>query len=192
MSKLTIARHTAESIAWFWTVRQDRAHVKFTAFYYSPGIREEEEKGGASTSGQNSSTSPLLRLFAKCADCKSPEGSTGADTDWWLGYGSLKTNAGSGLNANARVACMYFTDGPCSMGMYGHLEQGRNDEAYFKDQANAAASFAEDWKAAGLDKEGRAQLQIFALPGAEGQGLDLVTQKVPQAKLDEWSTHFVK
>jgi len=192
MAKRDIARHTAESVAWYWTMRQDQSTVKICDFH--TGVQEEKEVSSAKANDFNTNASPLVKLFAKTQGNAAPVGSHGADTDWWIGFKSLKNAAGSGTprGADSRVACIFFTDGPNSMGEYGHMEDGRNDDNYFKDQEKLAAAFAEEWKNAALDRDDRAKLQIFALPGAEGQGLDLITQKLTQAKLDEWTTHFLK
>jgi len=91
------------------------------------------------------------------------------------------------------VACLFFTDGPNSLGFYGHLEQGRDDTQYLLDQEKLATELKIQWDNAGLGYESQPSiLQLIALPGAESQGLDLIPQKVTQAKLDEWQTHFVK
>ena len=189
MSKRDIARHTAESIAWYWGTRQDQADVALVDF--SIEVQVEKEKNSFKTSGYNSSSSPLSRLFAKTAANHAPPGSDGADTDWWAGLQNLVSSAGAA--GSGRVACMFFTDDPNSLGFYGHLEAGRDDTQYALDQQKLAESLKIEWDNAGLGYESQPSvLQLIALPGAEAQGLDNIPQKVPQARLDEWATHFLK
>ncbi|MCA8912428.1 MAG: hypothetical protein KDB82_12040, partial [Planctomycetes bacterium] len=57
MAKREIARHTAESIAWYWGTRQDRADV--VVVDYSIEVQVEKEKNSFRTSGYNSSSSPI-------------------------------------------------------------------------------------------------------------------------------------
>lgn len=189
MAKRDIARHTAESVAWYWGTRQDSAEVVIVDFNLD--VQVEQENGKFTGSGFNSSASPLAKLFSKTASHGAPEGSHGADTDWWGAFQSLVNNAGE--KGTGKTACMFFTDGANSLGFYGHLESGRDDTQYFLDQEKLADALKLEWDNAGLgyDSEDSA-LQLFALPGAEGQGLDFITQKITQAKLDDWSTHFVK
>jgi len=189
LSKREIARHTAESVAWYWGTRQDQADVVLVDFNLQ--VKVEKEKNSFKAKGYNSSSSPLQRLFAKTAPHAAPEGSHGADTDWWAAMQSV-IQAAADASAG-RVACLFFTDGPNSLGFYGHLEQGRDDTQYLLDQEKLATELKIQWDNAGLGYESQPSiLQLIALPGAEGQGLDLIPQKVIQAKLDEWQTHFVK
>jgi hypothetical protein len=187
MPKREIARHTAESVAWYWGTRQDESDVVLVD--YNSLVVIEKEKSGSKAKGYNSSSSPLINLFGKTNGNASPPGSNGADTDWWLGFQSLVAAAQE--KGATRVACMFFTDGPNSLGFYGHMEDGRNDTNYFADQAKLAEALKIEWEAAGISSE-TSVLQLFAMPGAQGQGLDFIPQKVAQAKLDEWATHFVK
>ena len=187
-SKRDIALHTAESIAWYWGTRQDSADV--TVIDFNIEAQVEKEKNSFKTKGYNSSSSPLQRLFAKTAPNNAPGGSNGADTDWWLGFQNLVNSAADA--SSGRVACIFFTDGPNSLGFYGHLEQGRDDTQYALDQEKLADGLKIEWENAGLGYESQPSiLQIIALPGAEGQGLDNIPQKIPQARLDEWATHFL-
>ena len=188
MAKRDIARHTAESVAWYWGTRQDSAEVVIVDFNLD--VQTEQENGKFTGSGFNSSSSPLSKLFAKTAGHSAPEGSHGADTDWWGAFQSLVNSAGE--KGTGRTACMFFTDGANSLGFYGHLESGRDETQYFLDQEKLAEALKLEWDNAGLGYDSETSvLQLFALPGAEGQGLDFITQKVTQAKLDDWSTHFV-
>lgn len=189
LSKREISRHTAESVAWYWGTRQDQADVVLVDFNLE--VQVEKEKNSFKAKGYNSSSSPLQRLFAKTAPHAAPEGSHGADTDWWA---AMQAVIQAAADASAgRVACLFFTDGPNSLGFYGHLEQGRDDTQYLLDQEKLATELKIQWDNAGLGYESQPSiLQLIALPGAESQGLDLIPQKVTQAKLDEWQTHFVK
>lgn len=189
MAKRDIARHTAESVAWYWGTRQDSAEVVIVDFNLD--VKVEKENGRFAGSGFNSSSSPLAKLFSKTASHSAPEGSHGADTDWWGAFQSLVNNAGE--KGTGKTACMFFTDGANSLGFYGHLESGRDDTQYMLDQEKLADALKLEWDNAGLGYDSEnSVLQLFALPGAEGQGLDFITQKITQAKLDDWSTHFVK
>lgn len=188
MAKRDIARHTAESVAWYWGTRQDSAEVVIVDFNLD--VKVEKENGRFAGSGFNSSSSPLSKLFAKTSAHSAPEGSHGADTDWWGAFQSLVNNAGE--KGTGKTACMFFTDGANSLGFYGHLESGRDDTQYMLDQEKLADALKLEWDNAGLGYDSEnSVLQLFALPGAEGQGLDFITQKITQAKLDDWSTHFV-
>ena len=189
LSKREVARHTAESVVWYWGTRQDQANV--VVVDYNLDVKVEKEKNAFGTKGFNSSSSPIARLFAKTAPHKAPEGSNGADTDWW---GALQGVLQSANDISAgRIACLFFTDGPNSMGFYGHLESGRDDTQYMLDQEKLAIDLKIQWDNAGLGYDTQPSiLQLFSLPGAEGQGLDYIPQKLPQAKLDEWTTHFLK
>jgi hypothetical protein len=71
------------------------------------------------------------------------------------------------------------------------MEDGRNDTNYYADQEKLAEALKLEWEAAGISTES-STLQLFAMPGGQGQGLDFIPQKVSIAKLDEWATHFVK
>jgi hypothetical protein len=186
MAKRDIARHTAESAAWYWGTRQDESDVVLVD--YNMQVVVENELSGSTTKGFNSSSSPLIKLFGKTQGNAAPAGSNGADTDWWLGFQSLVAAAHE--KGAQRVACMFFTDGPNSLGFYGHMEDGRNDTNYYADQQKLAEALKLEWEAAGITSE--SVLQLFALPGGEGQGLDFIPQKVAVAKLDEWATHFMK
>ncbi|MCA8945363.1 MAG: hypothetical protein KDB29_03985, partial [Planctomycetes bacterium] len=173
---------------WYWGTRQDSADV--TVIDFNIEAQVEKEKNSFKTKGYNSSSSPLQRLFAKTAPNHAPGGSNGADTDWWLGFQNLVNSAADA--SSGRVACIFFTDGPNSLGFYGHLEQGRDDTQYALDQEKLADGLKIEWENAGLGYESQPSiLQIIALPGAEGQGLDNIPQKIPQARLDEWATHFL-
>jgi hypothetical protein len=186
MPKRDIARHTAESVAWYWGTRQDQSDVVLVD--YNMQVKVEKEKSGSSAKGFNSSSSPLIKLFGKTQSNAAPAGSHGADTDWWQALQSVVANAQE--KGAKRVACMFFTDGANSLGFYGHLEDGRNDDNYFADQQKLAEALKLEWEAAGITSE--STLQIFALPGAQGQGLDYIPQKLTAAQLDDWATHFVK
>ncbi|NUO17017.1 MAG: hypothetical protein HUU03_11320, partial [Planctomycetaceae bacterium] len=141
--------------------------------------------------GIKSSSSPLARLFAKTASRQSPVGSDGADTDWWLGLSGITENGGDVLGK--RAAIMFFTDGACSAGEFGQVETARDDVRYQMDMARLAERFGEYWRGAALDAAGRESvLQLFCLPGAQGQGLDELLKTVPQARLDDWTTRFKK
>ncbi len=182
--------YTAESVAWYWGVRQDKANVVMVDFNSDTKI-ERESNAFTGSGVSQSSASPLLRLFAKTAGHQSPIGSDGADTDWWLGL-SGTTQSGSDV-LGKRAAIMFFTDGPCSAGEFGQVETARGDERYFTDMARLAERFGEAWRNAALDAAGRdSALQIFALPHAEKQGLDEILKTVPQARLDEWAIRFKK
>lgn len=186
MPKRDIARHTAESVAWYWGTRQDQSDVVLVD--YNMQVKVEKEKSGSQAKGFNSSSSPLIKLFGKTQSNAAPAGSHGADTDWWQAFQSLIANAQE--KGAKRVACMFFTDGANSLGFYGHLEDGRNDDNYFADQQKLAEALKLEWEAAGITSE--STLQLFAMPGAQGQGLDYIPQKLAVAKLDDWATHFVK
>ncbi|MCB9893047.1 MAG: hypothetical protein H6839_01200 [Planctomycetes bacterium] len=189
LSKREVARHTAESVVWYWGTRQDQANV--VVVDYNLNAKVEKEKNAFGPKGYNSSSSPIARLFAKTAPHKAPEGSNGADTDWWGAFQGVLQSAND-ISAG-RIACLFFTDGPNSMGFYGHLESGRDDTQYMLDQEKLAIDLKIQWDNAGLGYDTQPSiLQLFSLPGAEGQGLDYIPQKLPQAKLDEWTTHFLK
>lgn len=185
--KRDIARHTAESVAWYWGTRQDSADV--TVVDFNIEVQTERENNAFNTRRFNSVTSPLARLFKKTEVNAAPFGSDGADCDWWAG---LQGVVNAGMDAGAgRVACMFFTDGPNSLGFYGHVEGGRDEFNYMQDQKKLAEALKIEWDNAGLGNQAQPSiLQIFALPGAEGQGLDYIPQQVPQARLDEWASHF--
>ena len=179
--------YTAESVAWYWGVRQDKANVLLIDFNTDTKLEKENNAWGGS--GIKSSASPLVRLFSKAAAHQSPIGSDGADTDWWLGLSAITQNGGD--VANKRAAILFFTDGPCSAGEFGQVETARDDVRYAIDMSRLAERFGEAWNNAGLNKESSA-LQIFALPHAEKQGLDELLKVAPQARLDEWAVRFKK
>lgn len=184
-----LCQYAAESVAWYWGVRQDRAGVVFIDF--NTGRAIEKENNQFRGDGIKSSSSPLARLFAKTASRRSPVGSDGADTDWWLGLSGITENGGDVLGK--RAAVMFFTDGACSAGEFGQVETARDDVRYQLDMARLAERFGEHWRGAALDAAGRESvLQLFCLPGAQGQGLDELLKTVPQARLDDWTTRFKK
>ncbi|MBZ0136072.1 MAG: hypothetical protein K8I27_06845 [Planctomycetes bacterium] len=188
MAKRDIARHTAESVAWYWGTRQDASEVVVVDFNLD--ALTEKDTSAFKSSGFNSSASPLSKLFAKTAGHAPPGGSHGADTDWWGAFQSLVNSAGE--KGTGKTACMFFTDGANSLGFYGHLESGRDDTQYMLDQEKLADALKLEWDNAGLGYDNEdSVLQLFVLPGAEGQGLDFIPQKITQAKLDDWTTHFV-
>lgn len=180
--------YTAESVAWYWGVRQDRANVLMIDFNTDTKLERENNAWGGS--GIKSSSSPLVRLFAKTAPHISPLGSDGADTDWWRGLSAVTENSSD--VSGKRAAILFFTDGPCSAGEFGHQESGRDEARYLADMTRLAERFGESWKNAGLDMGEASTLQIFALPHAENQGLNELLKSVPQARLDEWATRFKK
>lgn len=180
--------YAAESVAWYWGVRQDRANVLMIDF--NTDVKLERENNAWGGSGIRSSSSPLVRLFAKTEKHIAPLGSDGTDTDWWRGLSAI-TESGSDV-LGKRAAILFFTDGPCSAGEFGHQESGRDDTRYLQDMARLAERFGESWRNAGLDKVEVSTLQLFALPHAENQGLDEIVKAVPQARLDEWATRFKK
>lgn len=184
-----LCQYAAESVAWYWGVRQDRAGVVFIDF--NTGRAIEKENNQFRGDAIKSSSSPLARLFAKTASRQSPVGSDGADTDWWLGLSGITENGGDVLGK--RAAIMFFTDGACSAGEFGQVETARDDVRYQMDMARLAERFGEYWRGAALDAAGRESvLQLFCLPGAQGQGLDELLKTVPQARLDDWTTRFKK
>jgi len=188
--KRDLARMCAESIAWYWGTRQDQADVTIVDFHTD--ALSATKKSAFRTKGQQSAGSPIQDLMREMElKNKFPQGMTGADTDWWQAL--QKTVAGASEDGSTRVACMFFTDGPNSAGFYGHLETGRNEETYLRDQKTMAQAFAEAWQAAGLGAEGTISvMQLVALPGAEAQGLEELTVACPQAKLDAWWPRFKK
>lgn len=188
--KRDLARLCAESIAWYWGTRQDQANVTVVDFHTT--AQSGSKQAAFRTKGQQSAGSPIQDLFRDLElKNKAPTGMTGADTDWWQAL--QKVLAGAGEGGSTRVACMFFTDGPNSAGFFGHLEAGRNDELYMRDQKTMAQAFAEAWNNAGLGTEGTTSvMQFVALPGAEAQGLEEVTVTCPQAKLDAWWPRFKK
>ena len=188
--KRDLARVTAESVAWYWGTRQDKANVTVVDFHTDE--QSQTEKSAFVAKGQRSIASPIATLFSSLARShKLPAGMGGADTDWWTALQAIVSKANDA--SAGRVACMLFTDGPNSAGFYGHLEAGRKDELYVRDQKNMAQAFAELWSSAGL---GNAQqpsgIQIFALPGAENQSLEEIPALCPQARLDTWLPRFKK
>lgn len=188
--KRDLARITAESVAWYWGTRQDKSNVTVVDFHTD--TQSEAVKSAFLAKGQRSISSPIATLFGSLARShKVPLGMAGADTDWWAALQAVVSKANDA--SAGRVACMFFTDGPNSAGFYGHLEAGRKDELYVRDQKNLAQAFAELWSAAGL---GNAQqpsgIQIFALPGAENQSLEEIPAQCPQARLDTWWPRFKK
>ncbi|MCC6466428.1 MAG: hypothetical protein IT463_13900 [Planctomycetes bacterium] len=186
MRKREICLQTAQSIAWYWGVRQDKARVAVVDFH-AEALSKQGELNFARTS-----FTPLERLFKETEQAnKNRPGMAGADTDWWKALRGV-LGAASELQAR-RVACLFFTDGPNSTGQYGHLESGRRDDLYQRDQEQMAQAFAGDWSSAGLGREDQPSvLQFVALPGAEAQGLEHFTAACPQARLDAWAQHFAK
>lgn len=188
MSRTMICRHTAESVAWYWGTNQQSADVVVLDFNINAEVRTS--KGPFRTSGYNMTSSPIAQIFQRPATNILESGTAGADTDWWLGFQQLVEQA---KGSSGRVACFFFTDGPNSYGVYGHYETGRDEAAYVADQQRLANELKLAWQSAGLDNEQRESvLQMFALPGAEAQGLDFIPAEVPQARLDEWAAHFIK
>lgn len=188
--KRELARITAESIAWYWGTRQEQANV--TVVDFNTAAHTGTISAPFSVKGQVSVRTPIQTLFRDLErKHRTPNGLAGADTDWWQALQQALEAAGAG--GSNRVACMFFTDGPNSAGFYGHLETGRNDELYMRDQKTMARSFAEAWINAGLGEQGTTSvMQLVALPGAEAQGLEEITAACPQAKLDAWWPRFKK
>jgi hypothetical protein len=90
------------------------------------------------------------------------------------------------------VACLFFTDGPNSIGTYGNWP-GEVTPDYLTRQTNLAEDFAYAWELAGLGHvENPSVLQCFALPGAEGLGLDAMAEYCPEARVDNWYPRFRK
>lgn len=185
-----LARITAESILWYWATRQTEADVTVADFHVA--VQTRSLKAAFRTKGQVSQRTPVQDLFRELEQRhRAPAGLSGADTDWWQALQTVVAQAAG--SDGKRVACLLFTDGPNSTGFYGHLEAGRNDEIYMRDQRNMARAFAELWNASGLGGDGATSvMQLVALPGAEAQGLEELTVACPQARLDAWWPRFRK
>jgi hypothetical protein len=186
--KRDMCRLTADSMAWVWGGSQQRANVTVVDFHLT--AVSQSARGRFEAQGVKGST-PIQQLFTATGAANAPKGGfSGADTDWSQALGKLVEAAAAG---GKRVQCLFFTDGPTSTGLRGHLETGRVDERYAADQKLLARDFNEAWTKAGFaGGEKTGTLQLFTLPGAENQGLDEIPTACPQAKLDNWWPRFRK
>jgi hypothetical protein len=188
-TKRDMCRLTAESMVWVWGVNQARANVTVVDFHIE--VESNSVRTRFDADGVRARTSPIQQLFAATAS-ENPfkGGMSGADTDWSKALGKLVESAAAG---GKRVQCLFFTDGPHSSGTLSYQETGRNDELYFRDQKLLARDFNEAWQKAGLHGPDRtASVQLFALPGAQNQGLDEIPAACQQANLDNWWPRFQK
>ncbi|MHC4839357.1 MAG: vWA domain-containing protein [Planctomycetota bacterium] len=183
-SKRELARYTAESIAWYWGVRQNKSRVTVIDFNSKVVVKSDSVTFAKSSN-------PLASLFKQTESNKPPKYSDGVDCDWWAALQKI-INIGS-ENGSKKFAFIMLTDGPNSSGTYGHTEGGRDPDQYLLDQQKMAKLFSEDWQMANLGAANRPSvLQIVAMPGAEGEGLDELPKACPQARLDEWIPRFKK
>ncbi|MDC1141546.1 hypothetical protein OAU50_00510 [Planctomycetota bacterium] len=180
--KRQIARYTAESIAWYWGVRQDKSRVTVVDF-------NSKVMTASDSVSFNKSKDPMAQLFKKTESNKSAQYSDGSDCDWWA---ALQGIVNVGAEAGSKTfAFIMLTDGPNSFGQFGHTEGGKDPEVYLRDQQNMAKLFSEEWANANLGASNRPSvLQIIGMPGAEGEGLDELPKACPQARLDEWIPRF--
>ncbi|MCF6228258.1 MAG: hypothetical protein L3J82_06285 [Planctomycetes bacterium] len=188
-SKRDIGRYTAESIAWYWGVRQDKAKVTVIDFNMNAQVVSDSVKFKEGKPKKISS--PLAELFKKTKANQAAKYTDGADCNWWAALQNVLKIGNE--NGSKKFAFIMLTDGPNSFGTYGHTEGGKDPEVYLRDQKNMAKRFAEEWLNANLNASNRPSvLQIVAMPGAEGEGLDELPKACPQARLDEWVPRFDK
>lgn len=187
--KRDIAMYTAESIAWYWGVRQGKSKVTVIDFNTDKMVRSDNIK--FERNEPNKLKSPMQKLFDETESHKAPAYTDGADCNW---HAALEAIINVGNEAGSKkFAFIMLTDGPSSFGLYSHTEGGRDSDVYLLDQSKMAKWFAEEWLNARLDESGRLSiLQIVALPGAENEGLNEIPKACPQARLDEWVPRFVK
>ncbi len=181
LQRRDLCRRVAHSMSLYWGRQQNQARVVVIDFNSAVAVEVETGhlEGGPRDEGL------ISRLFEKTAGNAAGAGANGTDCDWW---GALSGIAGAIQESGATApAVLFFTDGPNSAGAYGHPESGRDDERYLAQQETMAKDFALQWQA--LQPSG-ARLQLFALPGAEGQGLEYLPQHVADARLDVWSQRF--
>ena len=136
-SKRDLGRYTAESIAWYWGVRQDRAKVTVIDFNMDAEVVSDSVKFKEGKPKKISS--PLAVLFKKTKPHQAAKYSDGADCNWWSALQNVLKIGNK--NGSKKFAFIMLTDGPNSFGTYGHTEGGRDQEVYLRDQKNMAKRF---------------------------------------------------
>lgn len=187
-SKRELVMYTAESVAWYWGTRQDESRVVLITFHAETYAEVVDSRKVRFT---DHNSSPLSYLFNNARKhVLKPSKNITADTDWWLALQEV-INFSSDRKFG-RVACLFFTDGPNSIGTFGTWP-GEVTPDYLARQTNLAEEFAYAWELAGLGHvENPSVLQCFALPGAEGLGLDAMAEHCPEARVDNWYPRFRK
>jgi hypothetical protein len=175
LPKRDIAMHAAESLAWNLSSEE----IEVVVIDFNTRVRVEREARRWSISGFDTRQSPVTRLFNRTYANRAPLGADGSDCDWWLGLSAILEHAHS-----RPAACLFFTDGPNTAGAYGHARSTREPESYRRQQQNMADDFALRWPETG------SSLLLVALPGAEGEGLELLPHKANHVALDEWAERF--
>lgn len=176
MTRRELAMHYAESIAWHWGTR--RATVEVVVIDFNTSVATARETARWSTEGMNTRQGPLQPAFNETKDNAATFGADGTDCDWWMALSAL-----AAATDGKRAACLLFTDGPNSSGVYGYAEAGRSLTNYMREQAAMAEALARQWPA-------KSTLQLVALPGAESEGLELLPRQLDSAQLEEWATAF--